>query len=168
LATASGKAAELWNGDFAVVHVGLFDFTGAFREKRLDAPAFRAALEMGWRFIDALPFWMHDETCFAEKGFEDEADYSGPSAAVSPRSILKRVAEKADSLGFEARAGSRTRPSSSARTGRLCARRTGAISHPPCRTTAAGRALRLQRPASTDRRGQRLYARGQTGGPHRC
>jgi len=127
LATASGQAAEPWNGDFAVAHVGLFDFTGALREKRLDAAAFKTALENGWRFIDALPYWMHDETCFAEKGFVDEAvtidrdavrpypfeaaallaiaDYAGPSAAVSPRSVLKRVVERAGGLGLEAIAG---------------------------------------------------------------
>jgi glutamine synthetase len=115
------------SGDFAVAHVGLFDFTGALREKRLDAKAFRSALETGWRFIDALPYWMHDETCFAEKGFVDEAvsvdrasirpypfeegavlavaDYAGPSAAISPRATLARVAAKAKDLGFAALAG---------------------------------------------------------------
>jgi glutamine synthetase len=114
-------------GDFAVAHVGIFDFTGAFREKRLDASAFVLALEKGWRFIDALPFWMHDETCFVEKGFVDEAaridpdsvhryafepaaliavaDYTGPSAAISPRTTLRRVIEKGRELGFEAYAG---------------------------------------------------------------
>ncbi len=127
MATASGQVAEPWNGEFAVAHVGMFDFTGAFREKRLDAPAFRSALQTGWRFIDALPFWMHDETCFADKGFVDEAvtidtgsarkypfepdavlaiaDYAGPSAAISPRPALKRLLEKAKGLGFEAIGG---------------------------------------------------------------
>jgi hypothetical protein len=62
LARTSGQAEKPWNGDLAVAHVGLFDFTGAFRGKRLDAAAFKAALETGWHFIDALPFWMHDET----------------------------------------------------------------------------------------------------------
>jgi len=127
LATASGQATEPGTGDFAVAHVGIFDFTGAFREKRLDAGAFCAALEKGWHFIDALPFWMHDETCFAEKGFTDEAvridpdsvrryvfepaallavaDYAGPSAAISPRATLGRVIDKARGLGFETIAG---------------------------------------------------------------
>ncbi len=125
--TATGQATEPGNGDFAVAHVGIFDFTGAFREKRLDAATFRAALEKEWRFIDALPFWMHDETCFAEKGFTDEAvhidlesarrypfepaallaiaDYAGPSAAISPRATLARVIDKAHGLGFEAIGG---------------------------------------------------------------
>jgi glutamine synthetase len=107
--------------------VGIFDFTGAFREKRLDAAAFRAALETGWRFIDALPYWMHDETCFAERGFVDEAvridpdtvrrygfepaallavaDYAGPSASISPRATLARIIDKARGLGFEAIGG---------------------------------------------------------------
>lgn len=124
---ANGQASTSWNGDYKVAHVGLFDFTGAFREKRLDAKAFDAAARDGWHFIDALPYWMHDETCFAEKGFVDEdvaidaaslrpypfepnavlavADYSGPSAAISPRSVLKSVVEKAGGMGFTAIAG---------------------------------------------------------------
>jgi glutamine synthetase len=127
LATAGSEAREPGTGDFAVAHVGLFDFTGAFREKRIDASAFRRALEHGWRFIDALPFWMHDETCFAEKGFTDEAvridlesarrypfepaavlaiaDYAGPSAAISPRATLARVVDRARALGFEPMGG---------------------------------------------------------------
>ena len=114
-------------GDFAVAHAGIFDFTGAFRGKRLDASDFVLALEKGWRFINALPFWMHDDTCFADKGFFDEAaridpdsvhryvfepsaliavaDYTGPSAAMAPRTTLRRIMEKARNLGFEAYAG---------------------------------------------------------------
>lgn len=110
-----------------ITHVGIFDFTGAFREKRFTAPAFDRIKSEGWRFIDALPFWMHDETCFAEKGFVDEAvqldfnskrnfpfepnaalivaDYAGPSAEISPRAVLKKMAEKANALGLEAFAG---------------------------------------------------------------
>ncbi len=114
-------------GGDAVAHLGLFDFTGAFREKRLDAAGYQQIAAHGWRFIDALPYWMHDDTCFAEKGFVDEdvtvdadtlrpypfeenaqlaiADYSGPSAAISPRPALKRLVEKAASLGLKAIAG---------------------------------------------------------------
>ena len=107
--------------------MGLFDFTGAFREKRLSAAALQAAIADGWRFIDALPYWMHDETCFAEKGFVDEAvaidtgslrpypfednaqlvvaDYAGPSAAITPRPALIKMIEKARGLGFSAIGG---------------------------------------------------------------
>ena len=60
-------------GGSAVSHLGLFDFTGAFREKRLEAASYQQIAAHGWRFIDALPYWMHDDTCFAEKGFIDEA-----------------------------------------------------------------------------------------------
>lgn len=109
------------------VHVGIFDFTGAFREKRLSKAGYDRAVTQGWRFIDALPFWTFDESCFAEKGFVDEAveidseslrpypfepssalavaDYAGPSAAISPRASLERVASKAQRLGFTAHAG---------------------------------------------------------------
>ncbi len=113
--------------DLAAAHVGIFDFTGAFREKRLDADAFRNVLRHGWHFIDALPYWMHDESCFVERGFVDEAvavdadsirpypfepsallaiaDYTGPSAAISPRATLKRLTDKAAGLGLEAVGG---------------------------------------------------------------
>ncbi|HEX9880984.1 MAG TPA: hypothetical protein VGA65_00605 [Hyphomicrobium sp.] len=127
MAAAVGQVSEPGSGDFAIAHVGIFDFTGAFREKRLDAGAFVLALEKGWQFIDALPFWMYDETCFAEKGFVDEAvridpdavrryvfepaallavaEYAGPSAAISPRATLARVIDKARGLGLEALGG---------------------------------------------------------------
>jgi len=109
------------------VHLGIFDFTGAFREKRLTRAAFDATLRDGWAFIDALPYWMHDETCFAEKGYVDEpvtveraslrpypfepeaalaiGDYTGPSAAVTPRPALKAMIDKAKGMGFQALGG---------------------------------------------------------------
>jgi len=109
------------------VHLGVFDFTGAFREKRLTRAAFEGYRRDGWAFIDALPYWLHDETCFAEKGYVDEpvavdseslrpypfepdaalaiGDYSGPSAAISPRPVLKAMLERAEALGFRAIGG---------------------------------------------------------------
>jgi len=109
------------------VHLGIFDFTGAFREKRLTRAAFEGYCRNGWAFIDALPYWLHDETCFAEKGYVDEpvsvdpdslrpypfepeaalaiGDYTGPSAAVSPRPTLKAMLEKTEALGFRAIGG---------------------------------------------------------------
>ncbi len=127
MASTPAQIPEPGSADAAVVHLGIFDFTGAFREKRLDLSTYRQVAAKGWRFIDALPFWMHDETCFAEKGYVDEAvtvdtgtlrpypfepgaqlaiaDYSGPSATISPRSALKRVVKKASELGFEAIGG---------------------------------------------------------------
>jgi glutamine synthetase len=109
------------------VHLGIFDFTGAFREKRLDAPSFERAAKSGWRFIDALPYWMHDETCFAERGYVDEAaavdpasvrpypfegdarlavaDYTGPSAAITPRPALTAQVARAEAMGFAAIGG---------------------------------------------------------------
>ena len=113
--------------DAKVVHLGIFDFTGAFREKRLDSAVYLAMRDTGWRFIDALPYWMHDETCFAEKGYVDEAvtidpasarpypfepdaalvvgEFAGRSAAISPRATLQRMVKKAAEMGFEAIAG---------------------------------------------------------------
>jgi glutamine synthetase len=109
------------------VHLGIFDFTGAFREKRLDAAAYERAARAGWHFIDALPYWMHDETCFEDRAYADEAvvvdadtlrpwpfesdarlavaDYAGPSAAITPRPALKAQLAKAADMGFAARGG---------------------------------------------------------------
>lgn len=123
--TADGNGSLRDDDD--VVHVGIFDFTGAFREKRFGKKAFEAIQQKGWQFIDALPYWMHDETCFAEKGFIDElveldfsskrpypfepeaslivADYAGPSADISPRATLKKMVEKAAGLDLEALGG---------------------------------------------------------------
>ncbi|MEM6488240.1 MAG: glutamine synthetase [Pseudomonadota bacterium] len=129
--TKGGKRPGQAKGDPAAipgpVHLGIFDFTGAFRSKRLGPETFQAALADGWHFIDALPFWMHDETCFAERGFVDEpcrvradtlrpfpgdtdaqlaiADYAGPSADLSPRTALERQVDKAREMGFTAHGG---------------------------------------------------------------
>ncbi len=119
--------AEGPSGDVpAHVHVGLFDVLGVFRGKRLPRAAFADARAEGWRFIDCLPFWLPDETCFAERGFVDEAvaidpdlrpypfednaalavaDYAGPSAAISPRPLLKAQIAKAAAMGLRAVGG---------------------------------------------------------------
>ncbi|MEM8741583.1 MAG: glutamine synthetase [Pseudomonadota bacterium] len=124
----SGKAASpSQTRSTGPVHLGIFDFTGAFRSKRLSGAAFDTALADGWHFIDALPFWMHDETCFEERGFVDEpcavqadtqrgfpfepgakmaiAEYVGPSAAISPRAALAHQIATAGKLGFDALGG---------------------------------------------------------------
>ena len=129
MAKSGSKTARAAKGSASKgpVHLGIFDFTGAFREKRLPRAAFDAYRRDGWAFIDALPYWLHDETCFAEKGFVDEAvavdaqslrpypfepdaelaigDYSGPSAAISPRTALTRQLDKAAAMGFQALGG---------------------------------------------------------------
>lgn len=124
-ATIGGRQATATSSN--PVHLGIFDFTGTFRSKRLSGAAFDKAATTGWRFIDALPFWMYDETCFAERGFVDEAcavdadtlrafpfepggrlaiaDYTGPSADTSPRTALARQVDKAASMGFTAIGG---------------------------------------------------------------
>jgi glutamine synthetase len=110
----------------AHVHVGLFDTLGVFRGKRLPRAAFAQAFAEGWRFIDSLPFWMPDETCFEEKGYVDEAvtidpglrpfpfepdaalavaDYAGPSAAITPRPLLKAQIAKAAAMGLRVEGG---------------------------------------------------------------
>ncbi|MFN3537391.1 MAG: hypothetical protein ACK4Y4_08105, partial [Brevundimonas sp.] len=103
------------------VHTGIFDFTGAFRGKRLARDVHARALRDGWRFIDCLPFWMHDETCFSDRAYVDEivsvepalrpwpfepdaalaiGDYAGPSAAITPRPALKTQLQRAADMGL--------------------------------------------------------------------
>ncbi|MEO0819536.1 MAG: glutamine synthetase [Pseudomonadota bacterium] len=126
-AAAAPAAGQAKGATGRTVHLGIFDFTGTLRSKRLARASYDAALKEGWHFIDALPFWMHDETCFAERGFVDEpcvvrpdtlrpfpfeaeadlaiADYAGASADIAPRVALERQLEKAAGMGFAAVGG---------------------------------------------------------------
>lgn len=107
-----------------IVHAGLFDTEGVFREKRLPVALARRYLREGWSFIDALPFWGPNDTTRADRPYVSEAcnldcaslrpypfepnaalivaDYGGASAALSPRSLLAAQIERARALGFEA------------------------------------------------------------------
>lgn len=107
-----------------LVHAGLFDTEGVFREKRLPATlALRYAKE-GWSFIDALPFWGPNDAVRADRAYHSEAcaidcasvrpypfetgaallvaDYSGNSANLSPRTLLSRQVARAQGMGFQA------------------------------------------------------------------
>lgn len=105
------------------VHTGIFDTEGVFREKRLPAPLALRFAEHGWSFIDALPFWGPNDAVRADRAYRSEpcvldcasvrpypfeahaallvADYSGDSAALSPRGLLAQQLERARALGFE-------------------------------------------------------------------
>ncbi len=110
----------------AIVHVGIFDTFGTFRERRLALDDLARVYGPGGTFVNVLPLWDAGESVF-DAGpfvgeavaldpdsarpypFEDDAavliaDYTGPSAAFSPRQLLKAQIEKARTLGFGVRA----------------------------------------------------------------
>ncbi len=106
-----------------IVHAGLFDTEGVFREKRLPVVQARHYLDAGWSFIDALPYWGPNDTTRADRAYHSEAcrldlaslrpypfephaallvaDYAGESAALSPRALLATQIARARALGFE-------------------------------------------------------------------
>lgn len=108
-----------------VVHVGQFDYAGIFRERRLRKSSF-----MAWarapKFANTLAKWDSADSLFAggphlteevaidwdslrRWSFEDRAglviaDFSGPSRALMPRSVLASQIERAAALGFGVKA----------------------------------------------------------------
>ncbi len=124
-AASVNEVDDLFKGErIEVVHVGLFDTEGVFREKRLPVALARRYLHEGWSFINALPYWGPNDTVRADRAYASEvcrldctslrpypfepdaallvADYSGESAALSPRSLLARQIARAVELGFDA------------------------------------------------------------------
>lgn len=108
-----------------MIHVGLFDYMGLFRERRLK----RADLIQGADqavFANVLPKWDMGETIlfpgpygsetiaydaaslrrypFEENAAALVADYTGPQAEIMPRQVLARQIAKAKGLGFDIRA----------------------------------------------------------------
>jgi len=110
-----------------VVHLGIYDNSGTLREKRLPARAAAEAIECGWSFIDAIQYWDPSDTTFVDSGATSEAaavdldsgrrypfepsaaafvaDFTGASAALSPRRQLIKLVERAATLGLHARVG---------------------------------------------------------------
>lgn len=106
------------------VHLGLFDTEGVFREKRVPSALALRYVRDGWSFIDALPFWGPNDAVRADRAYRSEAcaldvgsirpypfepnaalivaDYTGESAALSPRRLLATQLARAQALGFEA------------------------------------------------------------------
>lgn len=110
----------------ASVHLGIFDYDATLRVRRFGADSGQQALSEGYSFPNVLYRWdtgesVHDgtetfgsEACAADPDsrrtypFEDEssfyiADFTGPSAALSPRAVLTRQIAAAAELGFKAR-----------------------------------------------------------------
>lgn len=111
----------------ATYHFGIFDYDATLRVRRFPSIQGAAALAEGYSFPNVLYRWDTGEAVYdaAEKfgsepcaadphtrrsyPFEPEAlfyiaDFTGPSAALSPREVLKRQIGRAASQGFHARA----------------------------------------------------------------
>jgi len=98
---------------------------GTFRERRLGIADVASVMDGGGTFVNVLPQWDAGEQVIGSGPFVGErvtvdpesirpypfadqaclmvADYPGPSAAISPRQLLQRQIEKADTLGFGVR-----------------------------------------------------------------
>jgi len=117
---------QLTSDGITVAHVGIFDLMGTFRERRLGIGDVASVMDGGGIFVNVLPQWDAGEQVFGSGPFVGEhvavdpgsirpypfeenacvmvADYTGPSATISPRQLLQRQIEKADALGFGIRA----------------------------------------------------------------
>ncbi|MBT3558767.1 MAG: hypothetical protein HN644_00595 [Rhodospirillales bacterium] len=120
--TLSDAIDALRANGIETAHVGIFDLMGTFRERRLGIGDVATVLDGGGTFVNVLPQWDAGEQVFGSGPFVGEtvsvdpasirpypfeakacmmvADYTGPSAAFSPRQLLKNQIEKANSLGF--------------------------------------------------------------------
>ena len=116
------------------VKVGVFDIDGILRGKYMSRAKFISALEHGYGFCDVVLGWdcqdqLYDnvkftgwhtgypdapvrilpETCrplpFEDNGLFFLSEFTNQAEAVCPRSTLRRVIERAKSMGFEAYAG---------------------------------------------------------------
>lgn len=115
------------------VKVGFFDVDGVFRGKYLAQAKFLSALDSGYGFCDAVLGWdvadkLYDNATFTgwhtgypdanlrilpESGmilpFENEtvfftSEFAGRAEAICPRGVLRRVLNRAEAMGFSAKA----------------------------------------------------------------
>ncbi|REF73429.1 glutamine synthetase family protein [Paracoccus versutus] len=113
------------------IKIGIADLDGIMRGKYLSTPKFLSALENGFNFADVLFGWDMTDTLNPESKFTgwhtgypdaeariipetcrmlpDEdgrlfflSEFTGKATTLCPRSLLKRVVERADRLGFKA------------------------------------------------------------------
>lgn len=109
------------------VHLGLVDASGVLRSKRLEPAAASRAFEDGWSFIDAIQWWMPDDTLWQQAGatsqpaavdpasgrrypFADDAafflaEFAPPLCELSPRFQLHRMVELAQAAGLDVAVG---------------------------------------------------------------
>lgn len=112
------------------VKIGLFDNDGVMRGKYMSREKFFSSLESGFAFCDVVLGWdskdqLYDNAAFTgwhtgypdapvrilphtcrEIPFEDNmllfiAEFDGEAEAVCPRAVLRRISEKAVSMGFD-------------------------------------------------------------------
>ncbi|WP_119390068.1 hypothetical protein [Taklimakanibacter lacteus] len=115
------KALAALNAD--VVHVGLFDYAGIFRERRLRREELLGQAETAL-FANVLPKWdlaeqimfpgpygseaiAYDAASLRRYPFEKDAAalvafYAGPQAPIDPRNVLASQVARADALGLDA------------------------------------------------------------------
>lgn len=108
-----------------VVHVGQFDHAGTFRERRLPRDSFIAWAREP-QFANTIALWDSADTLFGSGPYLTEdvaidvsslrqypfepnasvviAEFSGPTAEIMPRAVLRRQIERAKALGIEVRA----------------------------------------------------------------
>lgn len=114
------KALAAINAD--IIHVGLFDYAGTFRERRLRREELLRQAETAL-FANVLPKWdlseqimfpgpygseavSYDVASLRRYPFEKNAaalvaTYAGPQAAIDPRRLLADQVAKAEALGFD-------------------------------------------------------------------
>lgn len=115
-------AGELSRLGAEIVHVGLFDLAGMFRERRLRRPELLATVDTAV-FANVLPKWDMAESILAPGPYGSEriaydaaslrpypfepnaaalvADYVGTQAEIMPRRVLARQVERAKAAGFD-------------------------------------------------------------------
>ena len=132
--TAADARAIVEARGLSHVKVGAFDIDGILRGKYMSAAKFLSSLESGFGFCDVVLGWdskdqLYDnvqltgwhtgypdtearivpESCRALP-WEDPvlfflAEFAGPAAAVCPRTLLRRVLDRAASMGYEVFSG---------------------------------------------------------------
>src|SRR5262245_7013082 len=132
--TIADAKAIVEQRNLAHVKVGVFDVDGIMRGKYMSRAKFLSALESGYGFCDVVLGWdcqdhLHDNVQFPgwhtgypdapvrilpescrPLPFEDDnllflSEFAPPAEQVCPRGILRKVLERARSMGFESYAG---------------------------------------------------------------
>lgn len=123
--TAASVAHELDRLAAEIVHLGLFDLAGMFRERRLRRAELLATAETAV-FANVLPKWDSADNILAPGPYGSEtiaydpasirpypfepnaaalvADYTGPQAEIMPRAVLRRQVARASAAGFDVEA----------------------------------------------------------------
>jgi len=121
-----GAVERLRKRGVRTVHVAIPDLDGSLRERRLALDDVETAFGPGGTFVNVIHKWDTGENVIGEPPFVGEAtaldwtsvrdypfeenaafvfaDYAGPSAALSPRELLKTQIVRAEKMGFSVQA----------------------------------------------------------------